>query len=192
MNAFYQWVEDYWEKHLLATKPDSASIIQKAALFNLEWSNIGNDTLKIEYSTDNGQTWNLVADNVPAQPEIFTWQVPDLIASFCYIRLTSTSNRFITDDSDVFKIGNTTSLNEVLHSSFSFYPNPVNDYLIFNSGDQPFSGEILVTDMGGELVRKVSVTDSDKTKINFSDLSGMFIIHVASQTQQSSFKVIAH
>ncbi len=56
--------------------------------------------MKIEYSKDGGTSWTLIANDMAASEEKYTWTVPDIPSTSCLIRITDTSDGTITDKSD--------------------------------------------------------------------------------------------
>lgn len=72
-------------------------------IYKLEWFPIGlnwqtGDTLKIEYSNNNGISWNLIAESALAEDGFYFWETTSLPDSPYYkIRITS------NEDSNVYK-----------------------------------------------------------------------------------------
>jgi parallel beta-helix repeat protein len=54
-----------------------------------EWE--AGDTLKIEYSNDNGSTWNVITDSVPAENESYLWDTT-LLLDWPYYKIRISSN----------------------------------------------------------------------------------------------------
>jgi subtilisin family serine protease len=48
----------------------------------------GTNTFKLEFSSDNGNTWTVIADNIPPAQRHFTWVTPNVSAARCRMRLT--------------------------------------------------------------------------------------------------------
>ena len=57
---------------------------------NIRWSAYGGDanTFTIEYSTDNGSTWNLISNSVASTARSFAWTVPNTATNKALIRVT--------------------------------------------------------------------------------------------------------
>jgi hypothetical protein len=71
----------------------------------ITWSNKFLDAVKLEYSTNNGSTWKLIANNAPATPSNYLWTIPDVTTYEAKIRVTDASSGIASDTSDnVFSI----------------------------------------------------------------------------------------
>ncbi len=70
----------------------------------ITWEFNGISNVKIEYSTDNGSSWQTITASVSAATGSYGWTVPDTEAGQCLIRVTDTANASLTDNSDRFEI----------------------------------------------------------------------------------------
>ena len=75
----------------------------------IQWSfaNMSNYYWSLEYSTDNGTTWNSINSSYYAysSPASYTWSIPNNPSTTCLVRVTNTSNTCKSDVSDaVFTI----------------------------------------------------------------------------------------
>jgi hypothetical protein len=73
----------------------------------IEWTSqyiTGN--IKIEYSSNNGSTWVLVASNIPVANGTYNWTVPNFLSTQNLIKLTSLSNQNILKKSQLFITSN--------------------------------------------------------------------------------------
>ena len=68
---------------------------------NIRWSSYGEagNTFKIEYSADNGSSWNLITNSVPSTSRLLNWTVPPTATNLGLIRVT-TNNLGYSDVSD--------------------------------------------------------------------------------------------
>jgi len=73
--------------------------------YPVQWSSENIDFVKLFLTTNNGSTWELFAENVPASDSFYDFEVP-IISSFqCKIKIVDESNELIFDESDsVFTI----------------------------------------------------------------------------------------
>jgi C1A family cysteine protease len=56
----------------------------------IKWTSNGVETVKIEYSTDNGTTWGSIVQTTPSDGS-FDWTIPEAVSSDeCRVRITST------------------------------------------------------------------------------------------------------
>lgn len=67
---------------------------------NIIWTSTGVDDVTIEYSDDNGSTWNTIATNIPNQ-NFYTWDVPIINTNEALIKISDSNTPAITDQSDV-------------------------------------------------------------------------------------------
>jgi hypothetical protein len=65
----------------------------------IRWSQQLVSLLKIEYSTNDGGTWNLVADNVPAASGEYTWSVPPVSTTQARVRISESGTGTPADSS---------------------------------------------------------------------------------------------
>jgi photosystem II stability/assembly factor-like uncharacterized protein len=71
----------------------------------LQWTSEGINYVDIDYSTDNGSTWNNIVTNHYNLTQNYIWTVPVLPSSQCLIRISETGNPATNDVSDaVFEI----------------------------------------------------------------------------------------
>jgi hypothetical protein len=66
---------------------------------------------------------------------------------------------------DIQFVYNTVGVEEMVNSSFKFYPNPANDILVIESINED---EITIYNAVGQLIQKVQVAPAIKTSINCS------------------------
>ncbi len=61
---------------------------------NIQWNNYFSGNVKIEYSINNGSTWNIAAFSVSAQDHNYSWNVPIVapISSECKVRVSDVNN----------------------------------------------------------------------------------------------------
>ncbi len=88
---------------LVVTSPMSGErVVRGTQNYQITWTGVGLAANKtIEYSTDNGATWILIA-NVNSDAMSYGWNVPDAVASAVIIRITDGAN--VTGTSGVFSI----------------------------------------------------------------------------------------
>lgn len=93
--------------------PTSLSIISPSGgeewyagtIHNIKWSSSNINAVKIEFSSDNGASWNLVATNIQAPQDTLSWLVPDINSNNCLVRITSLpDSTYISESASTFKI----------------------------------------------------------------------------------------
>lgn len=64
---------------ILVTKPQAGEMIIAGTTYLISWkSEKVADSVKIEYTTDNGKTWKIITAAVDAKSGLYSWQVPSL------------------------------------------------------------------------------------------------------------------
>ena len=66
----------------------------------IQWSQKFTDSLKLEYTSDDGTTWNLIAENILASERSYLWSIPPIGRDQALIRITSIGSNSVTDSSD--------------------------------------------------------------------------------------------
>ncbi|MFH1062049.1 MAG: hypothetical protein V1747_04095 [Candidatus Omnitrophota bacterium] len=82
------------------TSPNGGEAWMVASNQNITWT--WNGTLpfvKLEYSTNSGSTYSLIADNVP-NVGTYTWSIPDAVSGTCRIKVSDTNDAQANDSSN--------------------------------------------------------------------------------------------
>ncbi|MCK4530454.1 MAG: C10 family peptidase, partial [Candidatus Marinimicrobia bacterium] len=70
------------------------------------WKSTPVSNIKIEYTTNNGNTWTEIVASVDASLGIYNWIIPNTLSDQCKVRITDITNSLIFDESDnTFEIG---------------------------------------------------------------------------------------
>ncbi len=95
------------------SSPSSASVWQSGKTYKIDWvASPGISEVNVEYSTDNGSTWNSIENNVNATDSSLLWTVPaNMSTSNARIRVYDINSNFNTNDkifalSNAFKLVN--------------------------------------------------------------------------------------
>ncbi|MCX6153122.1 MAG: YCF48-related protein [Candidatus Kapabacteria bacterium] len=70
----------------------------------VKWSSIGVDFIRIEFSSDNGNSWNILSKSTSATIGSFEWTTPRIVAENCFYKITDISRSQIFDLSGPFSI----------------------------------------------------------------------------------------
>ena len=66
---------------------------------NIQWSSSNISLLKLEFSSDSGATWTMIADSVEASQDSLAWLVPDINSSNCFVKIVSLTDSTYTAQS---------------------------------------------------------------------------------------------
>ncbi len=102
---------------LALTRPAGGETWVAGSTENIVWSQQFLNTVKIEYSLNNGGSWTTIADSVPAALDVYPWYVPSIATAQGLIRVsdagyasTNGTSFSIIVDPDVFAGWNMISL----------------------------------------------------------------------------------
>lgn len=82
------------------TKPNGGENFIAGTTQQITWNSTNVTTVKIEYSTNSGLAWTLIANFVSTSPSIYNWVVPNTPSTQCKVRITSSTNSAIGDTSN--------------------------------------------------------------------------------------------
>ena len=93
-------------KTLALSKPNGGEVLYVNDSFRIEWVSSGITSIKIEFSLNNGTTWNPVVLTYPADSNYYVWNpIPNSPSTQCLLRITDVSDPTVTDKSkSVFSI----------------------------------------------------------------------------------------
>jgi hypothetical protein len=77
---------------------------QVGRIRTIAWSSSDLGNFRLQYSTDNGQSWILIINSIPSTAGQFEWTIPFTPSDSCRIRITSTTDQGIDAISNVFTI----------------------------------------------------------------------------------------
>ena len=129
--------------------------------YDISWQSANVSNIKIEYSTNNGSSWNQISASFDAKSGSYSWKIPNQPSSNCKIKISDATDSKISDESDsVFTISQQTSVNdseEDLITAGNSFPNPFTDrttieYNLTRSGTL----KIELLDMHGKTIDVIS------------------------------------
>ncbi|TAK67795.1 MAG: hypothetical protein EPO24_00075 [Bacteroidetes bacterium] len=85
---------------LALTAPNGGEIWHANSAHQITWSASGIVSVKLEYSLNNGSSWNVIAASVSATNGTYTWVVPDSVSDQYLVRISDASNGSVNDQSD--------------------------------------------------------------------------------------------
>jgi photosystem II stability/assembly factor-like uncharacterized protein len=84
--------------------PNGNEVWNFNALHEIKWSSEGIDNIRIEYTTDKGDTWKLIIPTISALSSSYYWLVPEINSQYCKIRISRSQDSTIYDESDNYFI----------------------------------------------------------------------------------------
>ncbi len=91
---------------LLLTYPNGGEYFISGSTMNIKWNVTLISDIKIEFSENNGSTWQEIIASTPASAQSFNWIVPDISSDQCLVKITDISDEVRFDESDdTFTIG---------------------------------------------------------------------------------------
>lgn len=70
------------------TSPNGGESLPMGSSLEITWTSSGIDSVKIDYSPDNGTTWKNIVPTTPSTGS-YNWAVPDIASDECRVRITS-------------------------------------------------------------------------------------------------------
>jgi hypothetical protein len=98
---YYSYDQRLRKTGLFVLTPDGGENIANGSIYTIQWSSHGciSDIL-IEYSTDDGQTWEGVNPPNTGNSGIYNWVVPKIDSNDCLVRVSEAGDPDISDISD--------------------------------------------------------------------------------------------
>ncbi|MCK9204540.1 MAG: hypothetical protein M0P58_08935 [Bacteroidales bacterium] len=93
------------QQPLIVTSPNGGERWKVGDIRPITWTSCGADNVKIEYSINSGTNWTTIINETPASAGSYSWTVPDTPSDICIVKITSTTDETVFDQSDaVFTI----------------------------------------------------------------------------------------
>ncbi len=128
----------------------------------ITWSSSNVSNVKLEYSTNNGSSWTVIASSVAASTGSYTWAVPNTATTQARVRISDAQNGTPTDTSDgVFTI-TSSSPGQVI----------INEILANEVGSDTGTEFVELVNVGGTAVDLSGWTLSDDIGVRHTFASG--------------------
>src|SRR5690606_7459776 len=86
-------------------QPNGGETLYAGDVQILSWSFVNVADIALDYSTNNGSTWNLITASQPAVISNYAWTIPQISTTQALIRVRDAANNLVFDVSDaVFTI----------------------------------------------------------------------------------------
>lgn len=84
--------------YITVTYPNGGEILDYTQSYNITWIKNLVDLVRIEYSTDNGSSWSLIAESVPGNS--YSWLIPLIQSNQTLVRISDMSDPSVFDVSN--------------------------------------------------------------------------------------------
>jgi hypothetical protein len=88
--------------------PNGGEYLESGTLYDIEWTSSGLTNVTIEYTSDGGDTWNLIAESILTENGIlnsYVWSVPEVSSTACRVRVADTDGDPVDQSDSDFEIG---------------------------------------------------------------------------------------
>lgn len=82
---------------LLLKSPVGGEIWQAGTTRDITWEFGNVNSVKLEYTTDNGSRWITIESNYPASSKKYEWLLPKVASTQCYVKISSVDNPEVLD-----------------------------------------------------------------------------------------------
>jgi hypothetical protein len=198
-------------KELFIVTPNGGETLLGGSIYNnISWMyrNTFNIT-RLEYTIDNGQSWEEISSYIITMPNIFdhlestfvfaswysvNWEVPNVDANNCRVRIIDTGDNSIIDESDnLFSIVKNPLLNGTekiyLNTGLKVFPNPTNNIVNLQAPSNILTYQVYNA-IGILICNKKSV-NSKETTIDLSTYeNGHYLLKVYTDKSVFSSRII--
>jgi WD40 repeat protein len=88
------------KKQINLITPNGGELLTDKTKREISWTSSFVINVKIEYTTDNGTTWQTISSSTPASSGNYTWTIPEINSDECKIKITDADDNNIYDESD--------------------------------------------------------------------------------------------
>jgi len=197
--AFEQSNNRFFVFQLDLTSPSGAETLSGYDIFDITWDSEITDAVKIEFSSDSMETWNVVAGSVPAEDSVYAWYVPNIESNDCFIKLTSPGlPDLYSVNQTAFSITETVGINTgVVDGELKLivFPNPVVDVVSITIPKGRITNNIEIYNSSGKLVLSKDVAlyslSDQVVSLSLSELDqGLYVIKLLIDNKSVCHKFI--
>ncbi|MBT4483564.1 MAG: choice-of-anchor D domain-containing protein [Candidatus Latescibacteria bacterium] len=149
---------------LQITSPKDGEVLAVGRQYDIQWTGSGLTDVRIEFSSDGGDSWSETTSSVPVQNSQYSWTVPDYESDNCIIRLSDVTDPGFSSMSGLFNISKTSfsishepvveaQENSSITFDASIYSNTTIDRVVLYydvTGRRVFDNELEMTHQGGD------------------------------------------
>ncbi|MBI9034880.1 MAG: peptidylprolyl isomerase [Bacteroidales bacterium] len=175
--------------------PNGGEQIMESTHFTINWVSDVVTKVDLNYSFNNGQTWNVIENNVDAELMTYDWLVPNTISDECFIRI---SHHNLPD----IKSMNEESFSIIIYDdiesdpeyegySLNIIPNPVKEMAIISwSIPEGEKANISLYNAQGQFIRSLNTMDGTSQLWVKELSSGMYYIKLTTTKHDLSKRFI--
>ncbi|MFA6235352.1 MAG: T9SS type A sorting domain-containing protein, partial [Bacteroidota bacterium] len=139
-------------------------VLPAGSQYMIGWKQFCLSTVKIEYSTNGGSSWNLITGSFDAAAGEYLWNIPVVDADQCFIRISDANNPATNNQSKQFKIKDipvySRNLDAVGFSWVAVGSSAQSPLKIFNTGRADLQVTATrLTDLNGAALADVVITN---------------------------------
>ncbi len=82
------------------TSPNGGEVWMSSSVQQITWTYNNVDEVTLEYTIDDGNSWDVISNSTPASQLTYDWTVPTTPSNLCRVRITENTRPSITDLSD--------------------------------------------------------------------------------------------
>ena len=169
----------------------SWSLYDRQVIYIKEFANVTSQVVNAEYYIDEDLGVGMgMPFSITSSSQVISFGTDELADGdhlFC-IRVQNVDLSWSLYDCEIFTIDPTAGVDDSLFQSTTISPNPFVNEVNINSNEQIDIKMISVFDITG---KKVYSSSENLNKVNLSSLeSGIYIMHIKTETQNASFKII--
>lgn len=184
------------------TAPTGGESLSGNTQFDISWISEIINFVKIEFSPDNGLTWNTITNSVSAGNSVFDWTVPNINSDECFIKLTTPglpeSYSINEEPFSIYEYTGITDQSGFENFEFVLSPNPVSKNASISFSIQEELQEILVVKIYQANGKEVYMEDLGSVrpgnftyKFDLHELpQGLYMIKLGTGNKFSSMKFI--
>lgn len=182
--------------------PEGGEGLDGNSQFEITWASEIISSVKIEFSSDNGQNWSTVTGNTPAGNSPYNWDVPNITSDECFIKITTPPLPELYDINETpFSITEVIGISDQPKKEeigFIISPNPASDeasVTFLNPGEWIGNLKVEIYNTSGKLVYHQSVGRINNPGYSVSlDLKelpqGMYLIRIEANGISESRKLL--
>ncbi len=176
--------------------PQGGEDLEGNAMYQIQWEGEIIPEVKIEFTPDNGITWELIENNVSLEESPYEWMVPNIDATECFIRLSVPSDpSLFKSNTSAFTIHKAVGVEDINNNNFVIHPNPVSKLLNiqWNTEQIKDQSEIFIYSATGKMVQQLQVNGINEPFIQL-DLSalnnGLYFVEIRSDSYSFTQKFV--